>query len=73
MVVHSVKWSNSRDSRDSRESGQRKVVHSSCQVNIILSSFVIYILTKRRILQIFIYITWKKIATVLLKNLITNF
>ncbi|XP_060878976.1 WW domain-containing adapter protein with coiled-coil [Metopolophium dirhodum] len=31
MVVHSVKWSNSRDSRDSRESGQRKVVHSSCQ------------------------------------------
>lgn len=34
MVVHSVKWSNSRDSRDSRESGQRKVVHSSCQVNI---------------------------------------
>lgn len=28
MVVHSVKWSNSRDSR---ESGQRKVVHSSCQ------------------------------------------
>lgn len=32
MVVHSVKWSNSRDSRDSRESGQRKVVHSSCQV-----------------------------------------
>lgn len=27
-IVHSVKWSNSRDSR---ESGQRKVVHSSCQ------------------------------------------
>lgn len=38
MVVHSVKWSNSRDSRDSRESGQRKVVHSSCQVNFKLSS-----------------------------------
>lgn len=43
MVVHSVKWSNSRDSRDSRESGQRKVVHSSCQVNIISSLFIIYI------------------------------
>lgn len=36
MVVHSVKWSSSRDSRDSRESGQRKVVHSSCQVKMYL-------------------------------------
>lgn len=40
MVVHSVKWSNSRDSRDSRESGQRKVAHSSCQVNIKKKSVV---------------------------------
>ncbi|VVC32561.1 WW domain [Cinara cedri] len=33
MSVHSVKWTSSRESRETRESGPRKVVHSSCQSN----------------------------------------
>lgn len=43
MAVHSVKWTSSRESRETREAGQRKVVHSSCQVNIIYLLFNTYI------------------------------